>query len=85
MGIGSVLSTSGINIPFLASPRLCQPYIPVVERSLLNASSGSARSTTDEVEEVEEEHPKRSTVTADIPPSYSLCKQAYVIQSGKCV
>jgi hypothetical protein len=48
------------------------------ERSSSNASSGSALLTTDEVEEVEEEHPKRSTVTAEIPPSYSLCEQAYV-------
>ena len=48
------------------------------ERSLSNASSGSALSTTDEVEVVEEEHPKRSTFTAEIPPSYSLCEQAYV-------
>jgi hypothetical protein len=34
--------------------------------------------TTDEVEGMGEEHPKRSTVTAEIPPSYSLCEQAYV-------
>ena len=34
--------------------------------------------TTDEVEQVEEKYPKRSTVTAEIPPSYSLRGPAYV-------
>jgi hypothetical protein len=44
------------------------------ERSSSNASSGSALSTTVEVEEVED----TSTFTAKIPPSYSLCEQAYI-------
>ena len=48
------------------------------ERSSSNASSGSALLTTDEVEQMEEKHPKRSTVTAEIPPSYSLRGPAYV-------
>ena len=52
------------------------PWTP--ECSSLNASSGGALSTTDEVEEVEEEHPTRSTISAEIPPSCSLCEQAYV-------
>jgi len=34
--------------------------------------------TTDEVEEVEKEHPKRSTVITEIPPSNSPCEQGYI-------
>ena len=34
-------------------------------------------STTDEVE-VEKDHPKKSTITPEISPSYSLCERAYV-------
>ena len=35
-------------------------------------------STTDEVEEVEKDHPKKSTITPEISPSYSLCERTYV-------
>lgn len=46
------------------------------ECSLPNASGSSAPLTTDKIKEVEKEHPKKSTVTTKIPPSYSHCKQA---------